>query len=234
MGRQTFIAILFATPLLTINNGSKSWKYIIVFTVSSLVLPLCLFWFWGGLVPPGQQKVSQGISLRNGFLSLSFTGVMFYILSPKWFNIKLYQSLFMIAFVIFLNLVLGISDRAPALFVANNILPESLIKIYGRLATGLIMSIGVLFVVSTIKNLINKKSNNVFLFLSFSVILLAATAFKITHLYSSRYTAIAIPLIVLLSAEYSEDNYWKVARMIGGNLLGFFMLESYFLRPWIQ
>ena len=234
LGRQTFIAILLATPLLTINNYKKSGKYVICFIISSLIIPICLFLIWGGLVPPGQEKVSQGISLINGFLSLSIVGFMFFIFSPKWFNVKFTQSLLILISLIVVNLVFKLAQIPFALFVVNRILPESLIPVYALVASGLIMSIGILFLISTIKNLIKKSKNNIFLFLSISTILLASTAFKITHYYSTRYTAISIPLIILLSEEYSEDNFWKVARMIGGNLLGFLMLESYFIRSWPQ
>ncbi len=90
------------------------------------------------------------------------------------------------------------------------------------------MALGIIWAASSINNMRKNRNDRIFLFLCCSVLLICATPAKITHLFSSRYTATAIPLIILVVNKYSQETYSKAIRMAMGNILGFSTLSSYF------
>ena len=151
------------------------------------------------------------------------------ILSPKWFSLEWKFNIQIFLTTLLLNLIFGLVDIKPAMSLAQRFLSDGFQTIYSRGASSFILAIGIIFCISTIKNMWNNRNDHVFLFLCFSMLLLVLSSIKITHLFSSRYTATSVPFMLLVSAKYNQDqeNYWKVPRVAFGNILGFLTLASY-------
>jgi hypothetical protein len=239
LGRQTFLIMLLALPLLTVRPHSnnhvvstkKIWQCISIFLVASILMPCIQFYIWGGLVPHSQAAISTGFSITHGLLSLSYAGIVMFILTPKWFDLGWKLNISILSITFLLNIAFSLVDIKPALSLAQKVfLDDVSLTLYSRGTSSFMLSIGIIFCISTIKNMWGNRNDNIFLFLSFSVLLLALSSAKITHLFSSRYTATAVPFIILASAKYSQNkkNYWEILRTFIGNVLGFLTLSSYF------
>lgn len=232
LGRQTFIVVLLALPLLAVRNR-RNWVNILVFFTASIVLPAIVFYIWGGIVPPSHQRSNYipvgGLSINYGLLSYSYTASVFLIYAPKWFSLKLKTSIGVIAVTVISNFIFGYINITPAYSVVHNILPEFMVTLYSKVVSSILASFGVLFFLATAKNFWKNRHDPVFAFLCLSMFLVCSTPFKIIHLFSSRYVATAVPLILLVADRYSKDTYWKAVRMAIGTVLGFFLLRSYFL-----
>jgi hypothetical protein len=59
-------------------------------------------------------------------------------------------------------------------------------------------------------------------------VLLLLTPTKITQIFSSRYMAMALPLLILVTDRYTWPNYWRLGRLALGAGLGLMSLTSYF------
>lgn len=92
------------------------------------------------------------------------------------------------------------------------------------------MSIGVIFIVSTVVNIWKNKNNQTFSFFAFAIVLSLIGFGKITHLFSSRYVSTIVPFMILTSPIYYRNNVFKIPLTIIGNALGFLSLYSYFFR----
>jgi 4-amino-4-deoxy-L-arabinose transferase-like glycosyltransferase len=233
LGRQTFIVLMFILPILTISSSKKSWQPLLLCWLTSGILPAIVFSVWGGIVPPGQSSLSSGYSLRNGFLSFAYTGLLLFILAPKWFSLSRAIIISVLVSGFLGNAIFTILSIRPAYHVFKKIIPDpTLLNFFFYLASSCLLAFGILFLIASLNNCRDHNKDSKFLFLNVAVIIVAATAFKITHYYSTRYTATAIPFLILLAQYYTKDNYFKVARLLLGNIVGCLMLVSYFLRPW--
>ncbi|MDB9375961.1 glycosyltransferase family 39 protein [Nodularia sphaerocarpa] len=234
LGRQTFLVMLLALPLLTVQSSNKTnakniWKYILVFFTTAIIMPAIQFYLWGGLLPGGQSGISRGFSITHGLLSLAYAGVVMIIIAPNWFSLGWKFNLKIFLITLPFNLIFGFFDIKPAMTIAQRLFSDSFQLIYSRGASSFLLAIGIIFGISTINNMWKNRNDHIFLFLCFSVLLLDLSAIKITHLFSSRYTATSVPFMLLVSSKYSQDqeDYWKLARTLFGNTLGFLTLSSY-------
>jgi hypothetical protein len=235
LGRQTFLVILPAIPLLLLRKPYFSFarnnlKYVVAFITISLIGPSIQFFIWGGLVPSSQARIAEGISITHGILYLSYSAVVMFIFCPTFFSLG--KKVNMIIFVVSMttNLATGLINITPGMSVAEKLLPEGLTLLYSRGLSSIILSFGIVLFASIINNILNNKNDSFFIFICVSILFMSLSSIKVTHLFSSRYVACAVPLILLGSVKYSQDieDRWKVIRYSMGNLLGFLSLASYF------
>lgn len=226
LGRQPLLLVLPAA-LIFIARTRDSTLRLCLFLALTLGILGTVFWIWGGIVPPKTAWVGKGISLHNGLLSFSYAAVMILILAPDWFRLGWRITLGIVIAVTTVNAVLGLVRFHPAMSLTRWLLPASAVESFSLLVTGLIVSLGLLFLIATVRNIWENRDDRFYVFVCAAAVLVVASAARITHQYSSRYTATAIPLLLLMAARYSEDNLWKAARLIGGSVAGAFILASY-------
>ncbi|MGI0481492.1 hypothetical protein ACN4EE_11960 [Geminocystis sp. CENA526] len=242
LGRQTFLLILFCLPFLIItfnqnfninqlikSINKKQILTILLFIIPSLILPIIQFIIWGGLVPSGQKAIGSGYSLIHFFLSLAYGGVGMFLLTPNWFNLKSKIYLQIVIITGGINLIFGWVEIIPFSSLAKKVLPNIFVIIYGRFTSSLLMSIGVIFIISTVVNIWKNRNNQTFSFFAFAILLSLFGFGKITHLFSSRYVTTIVPFMILASPIYYCNNFSKILLTITGNILGFFSLYSYFI-----
>jgi hypothetical protein len=108
-GRQNYLAMVIALPLLFISGRSFAWLPWLVVTAVFVALSGLLFWIWGGLVPEPTRFVSDnsvaptdvlnigvsppgvvfGLNIAFGILSLGYASAMFAVLAPGVFIVRL-------------------------------------------------------------------------------------------------------------------------------------------------
>ncbi len=229
LGRQTFLVVLLALPLLLVSGWKKQWNYLLAFLMAGLILPLVQFYIWGGLIPSGiTGDVTQGFSIKHGILSYAYAGAIMLILAPRWFSLDWKFNTIVFCCALVFNLISGLVEFTPAFSIAQQFIPSFLLPLYPRFASGILVALGVIFSISSLKNLWHYRQDRVFLFLCIAMLFVCATPGKIIHVFSSRYTATAIPFMVLVADRYTQNNYAKALRMTFSSILGFLSLNSYF------
>jgi hypothetical protein len=235
LGRQTFLVGLFAFPLLLLKEAYTR-KYIYLFLSTSLLLPIFVFSIWGGIVPPlhlsRQGYIStETFSIVNGFSSFAYTGIVMAIIAPKCFILQrkmLLGAIFISTILLTINLFYNFLEISPAISVVSRIFSSSPLNIYVKVCSGILIVFGVFFVFIIYQMIIENKNDLVYVFLCIYFFLLSITPFKIVHLFSSRYTATTLPILILLTARYSTNDRWKPLRLFLGVVAGFLILRSFF------
>jgi 4-amino-4-deoxy-L-arabinose transferase-like glycosyltransferase len=225
-GRQPLLVTLAAVPILAIDSRSRI--QVLCFLLSGAIIPIILFATWGGLVPPTHQFVGEGLSVPHLILAYCYAGGITLILSPRFFSYNFKITVIIAVFSILINAIFSWIEFVPMRTLSNQLIPEAVFPIYIEICSGLLFSLGVLYLASIIKNLINNRENLNYLFLGIATLFICFTALKVTHQFSSRYVAQAIPLFALITEPYSKANYFKATRVVIGSLLGLAILTSYY------
>ncbi|MGB8168559.1 MAG: phospholipid carrier-dependent glycosyltransferase, partial [Chthoniobacteraceae bacterium] len=224
-GRQPYLAVLLAAPSIA---NRRNWKAVLLFFAAGAVLPAMLFAVWGGTSPPQFAAATKGISIPHGILALAYGGAMTAIFTLRWFSLGWKWSAVAASAAVAANVAFGWVEIAPVSSLAGKFLPEAAMSLYARLASGLLVALSVLFTLSALKNLWERRDDRAFVFVCACGGLLCLTAMKVNLHFSSRYVATAMPWLLLASERYSEASWGKAARLVLGNALGLLMLFSYF------
>lgn len=228
MGRQTFLVVLLLLPFLAFRYAHRRAE-LFIYGVGALILPLIVFSIWGGLIPPLVAGDEQGFAVNHLLLSCAYTGFAVLIINPRWYDFSRRTILFLIVLVIVINLLTQTLIVTPLYSVARRMLTDDFLNLYSIAASGLLASIGVLFLFAAVKNIWNKRDDTLYVFITLAGVFVVGTALKITTIFSSRYPATAIPFL-LLSAEYDNPNKdAKPLRLAVGALIGIASLLSYYL-----
>jgi 4-amino-4-deoxy-L-arabinose transferase-like glycosyltransferase len=224
-GRQPYLAVFCAAPALV---DRRTWKLVALFLAAGAVLPGMLFSVWGGISPPQLTDITKGISPTHGVLALAYGGAMVAIVTLRWFGLgwKINTGAAVIAMAA--NLAFGFLEITPARSLAERCLSGTVLPIYSRFAAGILLALAVLFVLSTLKNIVDRRRDRTFLFACLCGGLICLTAMKVTVQFSSRYVATAMPWLLLSAEQYWEPGGWKTARALMGAALGLMTLASYF------
>jgi hypothetical protein len=112
----------------------------------------------------------------------------------------------------------------------QSVLPKSMYGVYVNLSSSLLIMFGLIFLIAILRSLWKHRTDSVYFFLILAAFLICSTPFKIVHLFSSRYTGTAIPLLLLVTDRYNsnESFYWRIARLLCGAFVGWYSLRSFY------
>lgn len=238
LGRTPFLMIVPAAILLVFNplsdkdnKISLSPPLIIVFVASALSVSLPVFFIWQGLVPPHQTIISQGgLKLWHGVLAFAYSGIIAFLIAPRWFSFsKNWAIILLVLSILFflLNSFWWQVQYQPLYDFLSRNLPDSVMIIYPRIISPLLMTIATFFAINLLIYLSENRNKSYFLFVAASFILVLLTCINVKHIFSSRYVAQAMPLFVLLVAEKDRDNRFKIVRLLIGVAMGYISLQTY-------
>jgi hypothetical protein len=231
-GRQPLLVTLAAVPILGIDSRSR--VKVLVFLLIASIIPLTLFWIWGGLTPTVVQTYmdqaggGKQFSFQYLILSYCYAGGITLFLAPKFFSYQFKLIILIIILSVLINAIFGWIDFVPMTTLSNQFIPAFLLPIYTQISSGALFSLGVLYLASLFKNLIDNRNNLIYVFLAIATLFICFTTLKITVQFSSRYVAQALPLFILITEPYSEASYFKATRIVLGSLLGLAILTSYY------
>lgn len=228
VGRQPYLLALLPLPLLCVGHIRNRWWQLTIFLLAAIIFPGVLFLVWGGLLPPSHAFVAKKLfSIQHAIISLAYAGTLTLILAPKWFQFNrryLYILPLATIFIFFASSV----RLAPLSTLAQHYLNDRLFEIYTILSSLVLMSIALFFLISLCDHALKKKQDSVYLYFSFCLILLVISSGFATHLFSSRFTAMAIPLIVLVADRFIDTGLFGSLRMVFGGVIGLLSLLSYY------
>ena len=108
------------------------------------------------------------------------------------------------------------------------VFPPAFMKMYPLVISPLLATLSLYFIANCLLQAWYHRNEPFFVFILFSGMLLLASSFKVTHLFSTRYVAQAAPFFVLLFPDYDSPTSGRLLRFILGMLIGFASLETYF------
>lgn len=243
IGRQPYLVILCALPLLFKDNFVIKWKkkVILVATtlLSSILLPAIVFWTWKGIVPPTDAILyddiaKAGVSLQPSFFFLftAYFSVLLLIIAPSFYPKWSKKTWFLILISTLPIIAINYFTKAFLILPFHGVTKEFLSTEESQTAVSVLIGTGLLlftlyFLITLFKRMISDSSSTLLLFYGTAIVFLGLTCIKITWGFSSRYTAQAIPLLIPFSAYFYKPNSWFYLSI--GILIGVSSLLSYML-----
>lgn len=225
-GRQPYM-LLAGVPVLLALRDRRLWSTAAMFVCIVLAVTVPLFFVWHGLTPPSNRFFHAAILWENGIVSLGYIGVCLLLLEPAliWPDRKFLAGLF--AALLVLNGIFSLSIVRPLRSVVSGLSGQSL-WIYEHLCGAIALTLGVgtfLFLCRAIwRDLADQKR------LSIGAGLLCISIWPglMGSEYSSRYTGMALPYLLLMAEPWRRWNAGTIAAAAVGCALGAASLHGYY------
>lgn len=233
-GRSPFLVIAPAAVCLLWGNlrNGRRWALLVLYSGVSLAMCLPVFMIWKGLMPPKQALVGAGgFSLWHGILAFAYGAMATLLVAPRWFIFNRRILLYLVAaypLLLLLNIALLQETYAPLSEALRQVLPAALMRLYPYLVAPALCLIAIYFGICSLLRAREHQGQPFFLFLLAGCLLLLASSAGVTHLFSSRYVAQAVPLLMLVLAGYQRFSYARCALFAAGMVMGVLSLETYF------
>lgn len=226
-GRQPYL-LLSGVPVLVALRERRLRITVLIFAGTVMALAIPLFIIWKGLVPPSHYVVQQGLSLTHGLLSLGYTGICFLLLAPRsrWLPVKALIGLVVLTAAA--NASLDAFVLFPLWSVVDRYLPDSAVSAYGNLCGSLFLSCGVVFLVLLLRIIWEGRKELRLVTVNAGLLCVAVSPIFIAHKYSSRYTAMSLPYLILAAQPWREWRLKTVITAVVGCGVGFISLFGYF------
>lgn len=228
LGRSTFLA-LFAVYLLLFLYYRNPLIILTVAIAAAVSFPV--FYIWGDLMPPAQQYIgSGGIRVWFGILAFAYMGVVMLIVAPRWFVVNkpaLWTAGLFFLFFTVINYLFIESTYAPLSVFLSKFMGPNLMTVYSYTISGALATLAFYFVLSSAFRLYTRRRDPVFVFFIGAALIMLATCFKISHLFSSRYVAQAVVFMLPIAYDYEDSHFTKPVRLILGMAIGFISLNTY-------
>jgi hypothetical protein len=226
-GRQPYL-LLSGVPVLVAFLERRLRMPALIFVGVVMALAIPLFIIWKGLVPPSHNAVQQGVSVTHGLISLGYTGICFLLLAPRsrWLPGKVLLGLVVLTTAA--NALLGAFVLYPLRSVVDRYLPFSAVSAYGNLCGSLFLSFGVVFLAFLLRIIWEGRKDLSLVTVNAGLLCVAASPIFIAHQYSSRYTAMSLPYLILAAQQWREWRLRTVITAVVGCGVGFLSLFGYF------
>lgn len=226
-GRQPYV-LLAGVPILIAFGEKKLRAAAALFAIAAAAVAAPLFVIWRGLLSPSYHAIHSGISPVNGLISFGYAGFCFFILTPrhKWLPLKAVVPIIVAAAA--LNAVSRAFVIYPADTELKRLFPSFLVPVFGYLVGSLVLSIGVLFLAGLLRMMWNARGDARQLTVYAGLFCICVAPMADTHQYSSRYTAMSLPFLILAAhpwRRWTLDGAFTAALGCG---IGFASLYGYF------
>lgn len=228
--RQPFILASFAiaiAPLL--HHRVRFLAFMTPLLAVTILAPAVLT--WRGLTPPLVGK-HAGLSIAHGMESLGYGALFMFLLAPAFFRFNRWRISVSVLLSFAINAGFGLLVLIPVATIASRVLAgnASAIRVYGLLCGDLVLAAGIFFLLSLSTRIVEsrhdvqKTTNYVG-----SVALLVWPVIMSVQ-YSSRYSLMAIPFMILAARDYYSVNVSALLRTVVGGILGAAVLSTYYWR----
>lgn len=243
LGRQPYLLVLAAFPVLFLNKKDYKKGLILLSTAlaMSLLLPVYVFIIWNDLVAPSDAALYdrlafEGVSYRFDFffLCIAYYCIALFIISPRFYRIPKKKEIILYIAVYLLLVLLNYKFQFIHFFFLRFIIEKfipspDLIPLLEILFGAVMPLVGFYFLATLYYQLQRAAFKRELLFYSAAMILIALSCVKITWGFSSRYAAQAIPLLVLTGSYFYKPSKYSSIRIATGVILGLLSVVSYFL-----
>ncbi|MDI1264383.1 MAG: hypothetical protein PS018_14100, partial [bacterium] len=225
-GRQPYILLAGVPCLLALlERRLRIAAALFVLVVVAIALPQ--FVIWKGLVPPSHAEIQQGLAPKHALLSLGYAGVTMFLLAPLpgW-----RLTTWMVTLFVLIAIVNVISDALvfyPLYKLTERYVPPFVLPALGNLCGSVIAAIGTIFVLQVLEVLWTDRRNLEQVAIHSGLLCMSLAPMFISHDFSSRYTAMSLPYMLLAAHCSRQWGAPNVITVLVGAVLGFLSLFSY-------
>jgi hypothetical protein len=226
-GRQPYL-LLAGVPVLIALVDRRVRTPAMIFFCAAAALSIPLFVIWRGLVPPAMQSLHPSLTVVHGLLSFGYAGFCFFLLAPRhrWMPAKIIIALLALTTVV--NASLGAYAIFPVRSLFQRFLPPTLMPAYGELAGSLFLGLGAVFLATLLRMTWTERHDTHRLTIHAGLLCICAAPLLDPHQYSSRYTAMCLPYLILTAQPWRQ---WKLDTAVTAAVgcgIGFISLYGYF------
>jgi hypothetical protein len=228
-GRQPYL-LLAGIPVLLALLDRRFWPTTLIFVAVVMVLTVPLFIIWHGLTPPSHLFFQKfPLSFGNILVSLSYIGICLLLLEPTliWPERKILVGLFVVLTA--LNAAFSLSVVHPFRQVVDRLLPESLLPVYGVVSGAVSLTLGVGTFLFLCRAVWRDRADLRRVSIGMGLLGLAVWPALTGPEYSSRYTAMCLPYLLLMAEPWRRWNLGTVAAAAVGCALGAVSLRTYYM-----
>ncbi len=227
-GRQPYL-LLGGVPVVLALLERRLRPAVALFCVIVLGLSLPQFVIWKGLVPPShQERVQQGLAPLNALLSLGYTGLCFFLLAPMTRWLSAIWAAALAAAAIVANATLHLVAIAPLRTAVERYAPGGVATAYGELCGSLFLAWGLIFLAWLLRTTWKGRGDLRVVLVNVGLLAVALSPVFIGHQYSSRYTAMSLPYMILAAEPWRRWGIATIATAVAGALIGVISLSGYF------
>jgi hypothetical protein len=226
LNRQPFVLASGAVLVAAIVCRSQVAYAALTPLTSILVLAPAII-TWRGLTPPLVGS-HAGLSPEHAIMSLAYGGLFTFLIAPLYLPIGRWQIWFAILSSFAINVMFGVIIREPAKSLALKIIPDSMMSIYGLVCGTVLLGVSIFYGISVVVRTIECRREVWKLVSQFGLILLVTWPVIMKVQYSSRYTLMALPFLMLAVKDHYGVNLYTIARTIAGGLIGAAILWTYY------
>jgi hypothetical protein len=225
-GRQTAL-VLSGVPVLLALLDRRLRLPALVFVAITAVLAAPLVIAWEGFTPPNEEA-DEGLSLRHGLTSMGYTGVCFFLLAPrlKWFSWRSLVATAVMSAIV--NASLGIVVICPFESLMDDFLSGPSMAACAILFGSLLVFCAVMFLGWILRIIWHGRHDLQQVTINVGLLCLALSPALIANYYSSRYTAMALPYLVLAAQPWRLWDWKMSGAAITGCTAGLLSLLGYF------
>jgi hypothetical protein len=225
-GRQPYLLLCGVAVLIALLEQRLRLP-MAMFVGAAVSLAVPLFAIWKGFVPPSQH-LHPGFSISHALLSFGYTGICLILLGAqgRWLSVR--EVLGLTALTILANSFAGGFTLYPFRSLAERYLAPSLARLYGNLSGSLFLSFGVLSLAILLRMIWKSRKDTRGLTINAGLLCVVAAPLFDTHQYSSRYTAMSLPYLILAAQLWRQWSLKTVMLTVLGCGLGFLSLKEYF------
>lgn len=207
-GRQPYLLLAGVVVLLAlVERRLRASAIMFLGVVLAVAAPL--FIVWHGLVPLPMHRV-QGLSVSHALLSLSYTGLCLFLLAPRFFRFSPTQWLILVILSLVSHALWGVKFY-PIQTVARRLIPERLVPAYGQICGFVFVCVGLLFLASALRALWKQRNDLRRIAVYSGLICVSLSPLFVVHQYSSRYTAMALPFLILAADDWRR---WQTETLL--------------------
>ncbi len=230
LGRQNYVMVLPCTlltlPAWTEHARPRNTMRIGVVCAVTIGVVAPVFLIWGGLVPPKAVYTGQGVALWNGVLATGYGGIVGFLIAPELVTRRSWH--FDVAAVIAAVIWALIGVPAMPMYTAiGAILGERGAAVFATFFGLVISFIATYFVGCMGHHLWRNRDNRMTIFLGVTALAGFASNAKVTHLFSSRYVFVFLPLLLLSLAPAMRLTWHLPIRVAVGAVVGLISVSLY-------
>ena len=225
-GRQTALVLAGIPVLLALlDRRLRLPALVFVGIVIAFVSPLVII--WDGFTPP-KEEAEEGLSLVHGLTSLGYTGLCFFLLAPRltWLSWKALVAA--AALISVVNAAFGIVATPPLASFADDFLSDSGMAAYAVVVGSLLVFCAVMFVGWILRIVWQGRHDLKQVTIYVGLLGIALSPALIANYYSSRYTAMALPYLVLAAQPWRTWSWKMNGAAVAGCTAGLLSLLGYF------
>ena len=224
--RQPFVLASVAVPIVAMVCRRHVASAILTPLASMLILAPVLV-TWRALTPPLVGS-HAGLSPAHGVMSVAYGGLFTFLIAPGYLRFKTGPIWFAALSSVAISVTSGVIVLRPAESLASMLLPNNIMGIYGLVCGILLIAVSIFYGINVVVRTIECRREEWRLVCQLGLILLLIWPVIMKAQYSSRYTLMALPFLVLAVKDHYRVNSYTATRTIAGGLMGAAVLWTYY------